>query len=177
MSIEEKIRTSSKKPLALELSPQQAAEVLGVHPRTIRNMIANKQLEAIKVNRKWYIKSQSVARVREVDSKIVEPKHKKYEKGPKNLAAFRLCLHAFDSFDLSLNGEEIDMRIKARQLDVIENLGSGYYSYGGEKLRYYRRARASLGAIIGLLSSTRCASSDSLCLCCYQSRWNCCYMG
>lgn len=142
----------AKSHLPLEVTPEEAAKTLGVHPRTVRNMIKNKQLDATKVNRKWYIKRQSVINAK--GSEQPNPKQKTYGKGPRDLAAYRLCLHAFEHFDLQVGIEDVDLRIKKRQWDIIEYLGAGFFSYGTEKIRHYRQARASLGALLGLIHAT-----------------------
>jgi excisionase family DNA binding protein len=140
--------------LPLEVNPEAAAELLKVHPRTVRNMIKNKQLDATKVNGKWFIKRLSLLNFAEGQSKNPDPKQPKNRlqcSGPKGLAAYRLCLHAFDQFELGVPDDEASSRIFKRKWDVIESLGAGFYSYGPEKLFHYRQARAALGALLGLI--------------------------
>jgi excisionase family DNA binding protein len=44
----------------VEISPEDAATLLGVHPRTIRNLIKRQQVRATKVSGRWYVDKASV---------------------------------------------------------------------------------------------------------------------
>lgn len=51
-------------------------------------------------------------------------------------------------------------RIRLLQLQAIEHLGAGFYSYGDEKLDQYNRARGSIGSIAALIHSHSKATPD-----------------
>lgn len=143
----------------VEISPEDAAALLGVHPRTIRNLIKRQQVKATKVSGRWYVDKASVEAARE--SRIVATTHPApptvvspptRPRGPRSLAPYRLSCHAFEQFNWTLDiPAEAATRVSQLKLGVLEHYGAGFYSYGQEKRQRYIAARSALGAIIGLL--------------------------
>jgi excisionase family DNA binding protein len=143
----------------VEISPEDAATLLGVHPRTIRNLIKRQQVKATKVSGRWYIDKASVEAAR--DSRIVATTHPAPstvvnaptpQRGPRALAPYRLSCHAFEQFNWTLDiPEATALRVGQLKLAVLEHFGAGFYSYGHEKRHRYIAARSALGAIVGLL--------------------------
>jgi excisionase family DNA binding protein len=140
-----------------EISPEEAAVLLGVHPRTVRNLISRKKVVAAKVNGKWYIDKASVLNLAPGEADAALPKiPPKSHIGPRILAPYRLCLHAFEQFDWQFEAPaHVQARIPLLQLAVLENLGAGFYAYGDEKKRHYRAARAALGGLLGIIHPYR----------------------
>ncbi len=153
----------SHKTHGLEISPEDAALRLGVHPRTIRNFIKRGTLKAVKVNNKWYVDLKSV------DALLTQPKapegvgsdrssrysmEPQVDQGPRVLAPYRLSCHLFLEMNWDLDLPQM-LRVKQLQSVILEALGSGFYSYGFEKKRHYLQARSAMGGIIGLLHPYR----------------------
>ena len=139
------------KKIKLEISVQEAADHLGVTTRTILNYIRQKEIEAIKVGKTWFIKSTSLdALVSRYDFKkpnelastsshaqeeikplvgITEGKRKKTQ----SLATLRL----FDIVKASLLETDIKKENQAflqdhfnnLKLEAIEYLGAGFYAF------------------------------------------------
>jgi excisionase family DNA binding protein len=146
----------------IEISPEEAATCLGVHPRTIRNLIKRKEIRGIKVNGRWYLDKASVEAARDIRGGIANSQStalcaaspaRPNKPGPMALAPYRLSCHAFDTFAWNTNlPEAAATRIETLKLAVLEHFGAGFYSYGAEKRQRYIAARSALGAIVGLLS-------------------------
>ncbi len=73
-----------------------------------------------------------------------------------SLRCYQIACNAFilDGWQRSAS-DDGDQRVRELKSTVLENLGAGFYSYeNSEKARYYNQARAALGAIVALLSSS-----------------------
>lgn len=143
-----------------EISPEEAALILGVHSRTIRNLLKRQEIKGVKVNGRWYIDRASLKPIEEAEScgKATEmlsaafPQLSAFARGPRKLAPYRLFCYATQHLQWSLNiPEETAHRLHQLKMSVLEHFGAGFYSYGPEKRCRYVAARSSLGAIIGLL--------------------------
>lgn len=80
-------------------------------------------------------------------------------------AAFRLFHQANTLLEPSLKlfdqtDDRFHHRIKALQLEAIESLGAGFYSYGPDKIESYNRARSIIGAIAALIYSHSAAGDE-----------------
>ncbi len=140
-----------------EISPEDAASLLGVHPRTIRNLIKRQEIKAVKVNGRWYVDKESVhSQRRSRTSDSAESTQQATPtaplRGPRTLAPYRLCCHAFEQFNWTLDiPVATSQRIEQLKLSVLEHFGAGFFSYGPEKRFRYISARSALGSIVGLL--------------------------
>lgn len=153
-------------PKAIEISPEDAAACLGVHPRTIRNLIKRQEIKATKVNGRWYVDKASVDAAQQ--RRAPEPRQAAAtatpaptlsapQRGPRTLAPYRLCCHAFAQFNWTLEmPAAAAQRVEELKLSVLEHLAAGFYSYGQEKRYRYIAARSALGGIIGLLDPYLC---------------------
>ena len=141
--------------LPTEVSPEEAASWLGVSSRTIRNLIKRKSLDAKKVSGKWFIQGSSLRRYKKAEGQAASSATLKSSahQGPKRLAAYRLCLYALKDFDVVAKEAEATEELMKRRLEVISELGAGFYSFGKDKLRHYQNARSGLGAIVTLIDA------------------------
>jgi excisionase family DNA binding protein len=82
------------------------------------------------------------------------PRRASSGKNLDGLACYRLCLEAFR---MPMWGEADKLRYGHRLRDlqgaILEQLGSGFYSYGAEKRAYYDRSRGLIGAALALVYS------------------------
>ncbi len=140
-----------------EISPEDAAALLGVHPRTIRNLLTKKAIIGLKVGGRWFIDRQSVERYKEEQNGPSGAKAPSSSSllGPRVLAPYRLCLHAFELFPWASGNASVDLRVISLQHSILENLGAGFYSYGAEKKLQYTYARSAIGSLIGLVHPYR----------------------
>ena len=126
---------AKKSSLAKEVSPEEAAKILGVDPRTVRNFIKRGQLKAKKVNGCWFIDSESLEALKEF--KASSPSSKNVPRiltGPNILAPYRLFLYAFSQFNWQFDLPEKERnRIEDLRISTQENLAAGFYSYDSEK--------------------------------------------
>jgi excisionase family DNA binding protein len=141
-----------------EISPEEAATLLGLSTRAIRYLIEEKKLQATKVSGRWFIDQASVLAHKErgQSQKPDAPRARSsVPTGPRALAPYRLCLHAFELMSDTSGHDAVDQRVSQLKLQVLEQLGAGYYSYGDTKKQQYIEARASIGSILGLLYPLR----------------------
>ena len=150
-----------------EISAEEAAILLDLHPRTIRNLIQRRELKALKVKGRWYLDKASVMALKDNGVPLSEPHERAVTtqslslRGPHRLAAYRLCLHGYSLLpDLDLLDTETRKRCQHLQLQVLEHLGAGFYSYGMEKEFSYVRSRASLGSLLAILFSSQKSEFD-----------------
>ena len=84
-----------------EISAEEAAILLDLHPRTIRNLIQKRELQALKVKGRWYLDKASVMALKDNGVPLSEPHERAVTtqslslRGPHRLAAYRLCLHDY----------------------------------------------------------------------------------
>lgn len=163
----------------LEISVQEAADHLGVTTRTVLNYIRQKEIEAIKVGKNWFIKSPSLdalvirygfKKLRSQNPEeiggdtethkikpiagITEGKRKKTQ----SLATLRL----FEVVKSSLIDTNLEKENQAFLLDhfnhlkleAIEYLGAGFYAFEFQhKKSYYNLSRQKISGMLSLLHS------------------------
>jgi hypothetical protein len=71
----------------------------------------------------------------------------------RDLAAYRLCLHAFETYDWHHSLALIQKQLEKQKLEVICEIGSGFYHFGKNKQFHYNKARSALGQIAALLDA------------------------
>ena len=135
-----------------ELTADEAAQVLRVHPRTIRNMIARKEIRGKKVGSRWFVDKNSLSGL-DNKTKSSKPVKTSSEKSLRQLAVYRLCVHAFQTFTWTHGNAQIAKFLEEHKIKVISEIGAGYYSYGKYKNECYVRARYYLGSIVALLEA------------------------
>ncbi len=135
---------------ATEISPEEAATLLGVSTRTIRYLISDQKIRATKVGGRWFVDHESVISYRDKDAAQAQssPQDKR---GPKGIAPYRLFLHAVETLDFKSGEILLDDRVNDLKLRILEALGAGFFSYGEEKRFQYQAARSMMGGILGLL--------------------------
>ncbi len=165
--------------IKLEISVQEAADHLGVTTRTVLNYIRQKEIEAIKVGKNWFIKSPSldalvsrygfkkphtqapeemgeVADTHKIKpiTGITEGKRKKTQ----SLATLRL----FEVVKLSLLDTNLEKdnqtflldHFNHLKLEAIEYLGAGFYAFEFQhKKNYYNLSRQKISGMLSLLHS------------------------
>ncbi|MBC7531007.1 MAG: helix-turn-helix domain-containing protein [Oligoflexus sp.] len=57
-----------------EISAEEAAILLDLHPRTIRNLIQRREIKASKVKGRWYLDKASVMALKDKDTPLSEPR-------------------------------------------------------------------------------------------------------
>ena len=132
------------KPHPAELSAEDAGKLLSTSSKTVRNLISRKLLRGKKVNGKWFIEHQSVLDYQAGDQRTpLMPKKQTSIKGVelRSLAAYRLCLHAFETFDWQHRNALVRERLAQIRLEVIGEIGSGYYQFGKGKQRHYKHSK------------------------------------
>ena len=149
-----------------EVNLEEAASLLGKSEKTIRVYINKKKIAATKVGGKWFLDLASILRLKsdlevqlgnsEVQlGKLDNLAMGKSASGISSLAAYRqalksLSLPMWQSLDEhAWLGEEL----KKLRIQILSSLGSGYYSFGRNKINFYNDARAGAGAILALCHS------------------------
>lgn len=171
---------ANKKGNIPELTVSEAASLLDVSTRTIINYIKDKEIEATKVGKSWFIKAPSF------DSFCQRYKFKRPEQSRDNqdqvlkrtpssseapttsntrqkkkdiysitqLRLFEIScqvLKKFNPQDLNLSNHKTLDRIENLKQDAIELLGAGCYSFRKEdKQRLYQNSREKIGSIVSL---------------------------
>ena len=131
-----------------------AAKALNVHPRTITNMIAKKEIVAKKVGGRWFIDRSSLDKMQAQPSSTHDAKSSyQASKDLRRLAAYRLCVHAFETFHWTHQNPTLSSQLEKQRMTVISEIGAGFYSYGKYKNECYVKARYSLGSIVALLEA------------------------
>lgn len=140
----------------IEVSPDEAAEMLGLSTRTVRNLISRRVLKAKKVSGKWFIRKDSV------DAHLEsQPEKEQQESKPsrrfmlEDLSSWRLCLQVFDKMEDSQSNDLLIQRLSSLKIDVLQSIAGGFYSFGEQKLRCYQEAKKSVGSIVGLSKAYR----------------------
>lgn len=133
-----------------EISPEEAAALLAISPRAIRYLISSQKIRAKKVSGRWFALHASVLSYRD-DQAVPEMAAANDQRGPRAIAPYRLFLQAARTLDFQSGQNELDRRVAELKLHILEALGAGFYSYGGEKKYQYQAARAMMGGILGLL--------------------------
>jgi excisionase family DNA binding protein len=82
------------------------------------------------------------------------PRRSSSGKNLDGLACYRLCLEAF-RMPMWADADKLRFGHRLRDLQgaILEQLGSGFYSYGAEKRAYYDRSRGLIGAALALVYS------------------------
>lgn len=153
----------------IEFGVEEVATILGVSDRQVRKYIGEKELQAKKVGKTWFVDKASVDRVlsarSQVSTRLPEPlseplpelgpiKHGvklKRSGNPESLACFRIAQRAFLMPLWRQESGPMKSPLKDIEQAVVKSLGAGYYSYGATKVRYYSEARAQVGGALGLL--------------------------
>ena len=162
-----------------EISVEEAAKILGISSRSVTNYLSSRQLEGVKVGKKWFVKSTSVLAIRpqgmplheiklpaleeprskhqveKQPGKKWEPlKEKTSQRGLQKLSAF-IRLHNAYLFFLQIAQEienpAICTFIKTELESVTGDVGAGYYSFGPMKLKLYTRARIKMGRLVSIV--------------------------
>lgn len=163
--------------LPVEVDVEFAARYLGTTERTIINYLKARQIDGEKVGKKWFIKSASLARLRPEGSALKDAvlpapenpksvnqherearrdKHPKdwsltkSRRNPMNLGSF---VHLKDAADLIDRDRESFSEtdggfLKAALVEIGDDLGAGYYSFGPLKRKLYGRARLRAGRLV-----------------------------
>ena len=137
-----------------ELTAEDAANMLKVHSRTIRNMIAKKEIRGKKVGGKWFVDKSSLKKwqTEPGPGNTAKPSNKA-PNDLRRLAAYRLCVHAFEAFNWSHKNPGLSAYLENQRITVISEIGAGFYSFGKYKNECYVKARYSLGSIVALLEA------------------------
>ena len=149
-----------------EVGLSEAAGLLGVSEKTIRNYIKLKKLKAVKVAKSWYIDKASLLAIGDHISPSAEakpmPAAAARDEGQgtaggtaaiHKLACYRLFLNASERFEYSNEADGLAEFFKGQCRDTLAYLGAGYYAYGRNKKSYYEMARGAIGKIIAVLAA------------------------
>ena len=165
--------------LPQEISVEEAARILGISSRSVTNYLTSRQLDGVKVGKKWFVKSSSVLAIRppgtplhEIKLPLLEEPRSKpqVEKQPEKrwrplkekppqrelqkLSSF-LRIHSAYLFILGIAGELENKTlfdfVKGELESVAGDIGAGYYSFGPMKLRLYTRARLKMGRLVSIV--------------------------
>ena len=146
-----------------DISVVDAAEKLGVSPRSVLNYIKDKEISAVKVGKSWYINKASldsfikrykfdVSETKSPINKYKDDIEKKYS--VKELRLFKKIKELVPPNyfnELSLN-EDVRIKINDLHLSAIELIGAGYYSFGAaNKMHIYEKSREKIAGIIAIL--------------------------
>lgn len=155
-----------------EVSVQEAADHLGVTTRSILNYIREKEIEAVKVGKTWFIKSPSLdAFISRYGYKIAT--EEATESKPEPIASFTTqakrkptqslsTLRLFEILKSSLLETKLEKENQTYLLDhfnnlkleAIEFLGAGFYAYEFQhKKSYYNLSRQKISGLLSLLHS------------------------
>jgi hypothetical protein len=161
--------------LPIEVTVDFAAKYLCTTERTIINYLKSRQLKGNKVGKKWFILSESLQVMRPQGYSLQQatlppienPKNinqenrssksgnqwefvKANKRSPLNLNAFGHLLGALEI--LENNSEDFSVEKKtffaSSILEIGDDLGAGYYSYGTIKRQLYGRARMRSGRLV-----------------------------
>ncbi|MBX3039652.1 MAG: hypothetical protein KF789_02950 [Bdellovibrionaceae bacterium] len=176
-----------------EVSSEDAARWLGITTRSLLSYLKAKQIEGVKVGDDWFVKSQSVLRLRPVGIPLPEvilpelenplSRHQHEKQNKKNGSAWQFKkglrrsprrLNCFVLLQESLGllkslksemSEDIFQFFKSEILALGDELGAGYYSFGLSKRKLYARARIRAGRMVSrsLLVDSPQGFSMSLC--------------
>ena len=135
-----------------EITAEEAAKLLKISPRTVRNMIAKKNLKGRKVGGRWFVEKSSIFAM-EHQAEPAKPRKTASAKGLRQLAAYRLFEHVCQNFTWEHPNSRVAALLEEQRLKVISELGAGYYSYGKYKNQCYIEARYSLGAMLAVLEA------------------------
>jgi len=167
--------SSAKTQRRVEIGVDEAAELLGVGERMVRLYIDEKRIKGLKVGRKWFIDLASVEAFRRARSGDAEPglsspvgglsealaevapKGSQKRRDPRQLAPFRLFNQwiSRENPNLVCQDREFLARLSALGSEVLSEMGAGYFSFGPDKIVHYRRARGSIGGILGMIYSRK----------------------
>jgi len=163
-----------------EISVQEAAEKLGVTERSILNYIRQKEIEALKVGKTWYIKVPSLdafisrygfAKVEKVETvessssnnsspkmipSLSDTNRTKKSQSLSTLRLFEILKGML--LPLELEGKTSTSYVRDHfnnlKLEAIEFLGAGFYAYEFQhKKSYYNLSRQKISGILSLLHS------------------------
>lgn len=115
-------------------------------------MIAKKEIRGKKVGGRWFVDKNSLSG-RGNKTMLPKPAKASNQKSLRQLAVYRLCVHAFQTFTWNHSNAQIAKFLEDHKVKVISEIGAGYYSYGKYKNECYVRARYSLGSIVALLEA------------------------
>ena len=150
----------------LEISAESAGKLLSTSSKTVRNLISRKKLKAKKVAGKWFVDYKSVltyqaANLEENQSTEQISLAKSFRSASpssagaklRSLAAYRLCLHAFETYDWQHSQPLVKEQLERTRLLVIGEIGAGFYQFGKRKQHHYNKARSALGQMAALLDA------------------------
>lgn len=162
-----------------EVDVEFAAKYLGVSPRTIVNYLNSKQLDGIKVAKKWFVKKSGLLKIKPLGASFFEAlipdeenplsKHqlemknrgdvnlKKWElkklprRTPNSLLSFSRARESV--YILNVIKDELDQAnyefYKKELESITDDIAAGFYSYGILKIKLYGRSRMKAGRIVG----------------------------
>ena len=156
----------------MELSVTEAAEQLGISERQVRNQIKARQIHAIKVGKKWFVDEISLLAFKSKYSELYDnispqPLSSELSKSSQTVSPeaqpnddslaiekLRAFLLTKDFFARLEQLHPLPTPVARLKYDIFRHLGAGYYSYGKQqKVLYYQRARACLGAFMAIIAS------------------------
>ncbi len=159
-----------------ELTIKEAADYLGVSERMVLNYINAKEIAALKVAKRWFIKKPSIDAFKqnygfrslkktsvpqEQSPQLQIPQNTPEEVGKsclKDLAVFRIIKDHLPSYQSEIIQHE---RLTSLVNNMVEALGAGYYSFNrSEKYRYYKLARSSCGSLLAQISLLQSSSNE-----------------
>lgn len=174
---EESDRKHESNSLPIEVSVDFAAKYLGTTERTIINYLKARQLIGQKVGKKWFISRESLIVMRPIGRSLIEaqlppienPRSARQEsrkakegdrkawelvkspkRNPMRLNAFSHLKDAYeiierDREELAENNHEF---FRVSLLEIGDDLGAGFYSFGPMKRKLYGRARIRAGRLV-----------------------------
>ena len=165
-----------------QITVGETSAILGLSERSVLNHIKSKEIEAIKVGKKWFVSQAS--------AEAFLQRHRFYGKGlavkPKDikdgkreddyelrrsdnqtlasLRCYKLCRKAFQMpkwNPLQIDDTTLSERLLVLKLKAIESLGCGFYAFrSGTKSQWYETSRSAVGGIVALLHSGDDVFSD-----------------
>lgn len=161
-----------KKRSNIELTVKEAANSIDVSTRSILNYIKSKEIEAVKVGKRWFIKEPSLRSFakryglkQDLTRSMADDKENVENRLPKNkhiIASLRLYTISQKAFSLgqwiNINDKSkltiLETRLITLKLESVELIGAGYLSFNTlEKRDLYSRSRQKIGALLALLYS------------------------
>lgn len=152
-----------------QISVTDAAVALGVSERSVINYIRTREIDAVKVGKKWHVNRASLDafQQRYGFQPVAEDSHQPVTPpipaiATKSLSlpglrCFQLCKIAFEMpkwNPLEVEDNPLKERLLALRHKALESLGSGYHSFHPlRKSQYYEGSRSAVGAILAQLQS------------------------
>ena len=158
-----------------EIGLGEAAALLKVSEKTVRNYIKLRKIQAVKVAKNWYVDRVSLTSFMATQiPDLLSAEIPTSQQGPvpaanaagrvappvandgaavHNLACYRLFLAAVEQFTWDQEESGLQQFLNSKCRDVIAHLGSGYYAFGHAKRSHYEVARAGIGGMISVLAA------------------------